>query len=213
MEKLRRRYRDEKRLFSLGGASSWPYFDLMDSLECGPLTIPAIPLVPMPSVYKNNNKNNVSVGGGNYGSGGDGEGDEGEEEDEDDYGYGNRSKSRSINYILRKPSMVNRFAGSEREAVKKRKKREEITVAAVEHEKQGKERGKEMELRLAAEIRDFAERMEGMERKKMEMVRQTERRRMEMETKRAEMILDSQRKIVDMIVSAGTFGAFGGSQL
>ncbi|KAJ6390053.1 hypothetical protein OIU77_024301 [Salix suchowensis] len=44
MEKLRRRYRDEKRVVALGGTCYWQYFDLMDSLERGPLPISAQPL-------------------------------------------------------------------------------------------------------------------------------------------------------------------------
>lgn len=53
--------------------------------------------------------------------------------------------------------------------------------------------------KLAAQMKEFAERFVRIERKKMEVMRENERYRMEMENKRLEMILVSQQKTVDMI--------------
>ncbi|CAK7333923.1 unnamed protein product [Dovyalis caffra] len=199
MEKLRRRYRDEKRLISLGGTCYWQYFDLMDSLERGPLPISAQPLALVPAPlpcqenYNTRNRNRNHGILGEYTN----DNDEEEDEEEDDYGYRSKLRSRSINYILRKPTIVNRYAGGDssgsgflREAAKKRKR-------IVEEEE-----GEEVELGLAGQIKGFAERMVKLERKKMEMMKETERWRMEMENKRLEMILDSHKKIVDMIDQA-----------
>nr|XP_034915950.1 trihelix transcription factor ASIL1 [Populus alba]TKS12054.1 trihelix transcription factor ASIL1 [Populus alba] len=200
MEKLRRRYRDEKRVMALGGTCYWQYFDLMDSLERGPLPISAQPLARVPSQenYHTRNRNNGVLG--EY------DDDKGEDEDDDDEDYGYRSKlrSRSINYILRKPSIVNRYAGGgpsgvSREAEKKRK-REEVEEEEEEEEEEEGEEG--VEMGLAGQIKAFSERMVKLERKKLEVMKETERSRMEMENKKLEMILDSHRKIVHMIGEA-----------
>ncbi|KAJ9176579.1 hypothetical protein P3X46_011878 [Hevea brasiliensis] len=205
MEKLRKRFREERRRISLTGACSWQYFDLMESLERGPMPISARPLALLPpndtgDEDDEDNEEEAEV-----------EVDE-EEEEEEDYGY--RSKSRSINYILRKPTIVNRFAGSNsgfsREAVNKRKREEMVEEEYDDDDDEEGGRGdrrKGVEMGLAGEIRAFAERIVGMERKKIEMMKETEKWRMEMENKRMEMILDSQRKIVSMISAA--FGSQG----
>ncbi|EEF41237.1 trihelix transcription factor ASIL1 [Ricinus communis] len=187
MEKLRKRYREERRRLSLNGTCFWQYFDLMDSLERGPLPISARPLTLIPGNDDNEEDDD----------------EEEEEEEEEEYGY--RSRSLSINYILQKPTIVNRFAGSDSRllpAVMNKRKREEIVEEEEQEEEEEEDSGKSVELELAGEIRAFTERIVGMERKKMQMMKETERWRMEMENKRIEMILDSQRKIVDMISTA-----------
>ncbi|KAJ9169766.1 hypothetical protein P3X46_017920 [Hevea brasiliensis] len=192
MEKLRKRFREERRRISLTGVCSWQYFDLMESLERGPVPISARTLALVrPNDTVNEDEDNEDEA----------EVEQGQDEEEDDYGH--RSKSRSINCILRKPTIVNRFAGSDsgylREAMNQRK-REEM-VEENDDEEEG-ERREGVELGLAEEIRVFAERIVGMESKKMKMTKETEKWRMEMENKRMEMILDSQRKIVSMISAA-----------
>ncbi|KAK5820148.1 trihelix transcription factor ENAP2 [Gossypium arboreum] len=185
MEKLRRRYRSERQ--NLGSASPWPYYDAMESLEQGPLPISARPLASIVpngheagNYYHNDDENNPI---------------EEEEEDDEEHEGGNRfSKSRSINYILRRPSVVNRFSG----LMKKRVRTEEEGDGDGDAAITGKgEEDKGVE--LAMEIRRFAERFMRLERKKMEIMHETERLRMEMENKRIEMILDSEKKIVDAI--------------
>ncbi|KAJ4728478.1 Trihelix transcription factor [Melia azedarach] len=120
IKKLRKRYRSEKERGATSvSAAAWPYFDLMDCLERGPLPISALPLT--------------------------------------DYHY---------------------------------------------HEQEEEEEEEEEEVvgvRLAAEMRKFAERLERIEKRKIEMIRESGRWRMEMESKRIQMIVDSQRKIVDII--------------
>ncbi|KAH7517545.1 hypothetical protein FEM48_Zijuj09G0076400 [Ziziphus jujuba var. spinosa] len=208
MEKLRQRYRAEKkqRLGLSGASSSWQYFDLIDSLERGPLPISARPMVPVPYSH------------------GEAQEDEDDDEDEEDNVENHSNKSRSINYILRRPAVVNRFAGepklsrgggggggggndgnwgfsgSLREPVAKKRK-ESVDEDYEEVEVEG-QRGRELVLKLAGEIRGFADRFIGMENMKMEILKETERCRMEMETKRMDMILQSQHKIVDSIAKA-----------
>ncbi|KAB1199479.1 hypothetical protein CJ030_MR0G022772 [Morella rubra] len=72
---------------------------------------------------------------------------------------------------------------------------------AEEEEEEG-EKGGELSIGVAAEIRAFAERLVGMENMKMKMMKDTEKFRMEMENKRMALILDSQQRIVDSIESA-----------
>ena len=193
MEKLRRRYRDDKRVVAHGGTCYWQYFDLMDSLERGPLPISAQPLARVPC-QENYHTRNISNGVlGEYDD--DDKGGDDDDDDDEDYGYRSKLRSRSINYILRKPSIVNRYAGGgpsgvSREAEKKRKREE------VEGEEEGEEG---VEMGLAGQIKAFSERMVKLERKKLEVMKETERSRMEMENKKLEMILDSHRKIVHMI--------------
>ncbi|MBA0605661.1 hypothetical protein Godav_018213 [Gossypium davidsonii] len=183
MEKLRRRYRSERQ--NLGSASPWAYYDAMEALEQGPLPISARPLTSIVpngheagNYYHNDDENNPI---------------EEEEEDDEEHEGGNRfSKSRSINYILRRPSVVNRFSG----LMKKRVRTEEEGDGDAAITGKGEE---DKGVELAMEIRRFAERFMRMERKKMEIMHETERLRKEMENKRIEMILDSEKKIVDAI--------------
>ncbi|XP_012085099.1 trihelix transcription factor ASIL1 [Jatropha curcas] len=194
MEKLRKRYREERRRVSVTGVCSWQYFDLMDSLDRGPVPIQARPLSLIPPNDTEEEEEEDSEEEGE------------EEEEEENYGY--RSKSRSINYILRKPTIVNRFAGSDsgfiRAAVAATKRKREEMAAAVQVVEEEEVEEDAAGLSLAGEIRAFTERMVGMERKKMEIMKETEKLRMEMENKKMEMILDSQRKIVGTV-----FAAFG----
>ncbi|XP_065876596.1 trihelix transcription factor ENAP2 [Euphorbia lathyris] len=186
MEKLRKRFREEKRRMSFTGACFWQYYDLMESLERGPMPISARPpALTRPRIAENEINEEAE---GEMEMEDEFEEYDEEEEQEDEYEY--RNKSRSINYILRKPTVVNRFAdsGFGGEAMEKRK-REEMAE-------------EEMEIRIAGEIKGFTERIVGMERKKMEVMKETEKWRMEMEKKRIEMILDSQRKICGMISDA-----------
>ncbi|XP_040999508.1 uncharacterized protein LOC121245538 [Juglans microcarpa x Juglans regia] len=98
MEKLRQRLRSEKqRLPTPSSSSSWPYFHLMDSLDRGPLPpISALPisLVPPPHDESDYDDDNDVKEEGGF-----------DEEDYDCHG-----RSRSIDYILRRPTIVNRFA-------------------------------------------------------------------------------------------------------
>lgn len=126
-----------------------------------------------------------------------------EDDDEDDEEGKRYSKSRSINYILRRPSLVNRFAGNgetfsgfAQNSLRKRRIEEE------EEEEGERGRGRNVGFELAAEIRGFAKSVLRVERRKMEMIRETEKYRMDMENKRIEMIMDSQRKVVDTIQKA-----------
>ncbi|KAJ8749578.1 hypothetical protein K2173_026227 [Erythroxylum novogranatense] len=181
MEKLRRRHRQEIRLVSTGGASSWPFFDLMDSLELGPFPIS----VPLLTMFPCTTNTFHDLHGANL--------EEDGEEDLKTHGY--KPKSRSINYIIRKPGIVNRFASGE-----KRKRLEEKDDGEVLEEEEGGG-GIAVEWRLAAEMTAFWERMAVVERRKMEMVKETERWRLEMEMKRRKMIRDSQNIVVDIIAS------------
>ncbi|GMI98654.1 Arabidopsis SIP1 clade Trihelix1 [Hibiscus trionum] len=203
MEKLRRRYRSERQ--GLGSGSAWPYYDAMEALEHGTLRISARPLtsiVPIREKHfyaedryeaRNDYHNIEEEEEEEEGE----EDDDDEEEEEEEYRF---SKSRSINYILRRPSVVNRFSGL-LSGGKKRVRPEEDgdgDVAAIGMEEEDKRVG------LAVEIRRFAERFERVERKKMEIMHENERFRMEMENKRIEMILDSQKKLADAI--SASFG-------
>ncbi|PON60810.1 Myb-like domain containing protein [Trema orientale] len=224
MEKLRQRYRAEKqRLLGLDGVSSssaWPYFDLMDRLERGPLPISARPMIAPPP-YRYDPDQDHENDDDDDDNDDDDDDDDDEDEDEDGEYF---TKSRSIDYILRRPTMVNRFAGvgklsngfsgvwAESEPVAKRRR---VSVEEEEEEEEdedendgilGRRRGREKEreavLELAKEIRAFSERIVGMESMKMEIIKDTERCRREMETKRIDMILRSQNKIVDSITKA-----------
>ncbi|KAK6238884.1 hypothetical protein QUC31_004353 [Theobroma cacao] len=190
MEKLRRRYRSERQ--GVASASLWPYYEAMEALEHGPLPISARPLT---SLVPNRGKNFYSENGHKVGNIYDNNDDVVEEDEEDDEEENQFSKSRSINYILRRPSVVNRFSGF-LSGARKRVRPEEggDEDVAVGEENRGAE--------LAVEIKRFAERFMRVERKRMEMMQETERLRVEMENRRIEMILDSQRKIVDVIASS-----------
>ncbi|KAK8674383.1 hypothetical protein V6N13_112675 [Hibiscus sabdariffa] len=206
MEKLRRRYRSECQ--GLGSGSPWPYYDAMEALEHGPLLISARPLTSIVSTReKRFYPGDGRAAGNNYHKDEEEEeeeedGDDEEEEEEEDYRF---SKSRSINHILRRPSVVNRFSGL-LSGGKKRVRPDgggDGDAGVVGMEEEDKRMG------LAVEIRRFAERFERMERKKMEMMHETERFRMEMENKRIEMILDSHKKIADII--SASFGLNSGN--
>ena len=105
-------------------------------------------------------------------------------------------RSRSINYLLRKPTVVNRFAGIADAGKPIRKRHRDFADEVVVEEENGDDDEEEEEEKgrdavvseLAAEIRKFAERFIGMENMKMEM-----------ENKRMELILDSQKRILDSI--------------
>ena len=191
IEKLRQRYRSESQ--QRHRHSSWPYFPLMDSLHRGPLPISA-----RPPDNNNNNSNNIIN-------------DEDEDEDDNDNESDEENiysiRSRSINYLLRKPTVVNRFAGIADAGKPIRKRHRDFADEVVVEEENGDDDEEEEEEKgrdavvseLAAEIRKFAERFIGMENMKMEMMKDTERYRMEMENKRLELILDSQKRILDSI--------------
>ncbi|XWS47237.1 hypothetical protein CRYUN_Cryun14cG0135300 [Craigia yunnanensis] len=193
MEKLRRRYRSERQ--GLASGAPWPYYDAMEAVEHGPLPISARPLTSFVPTRGNNfySENGHEVGN-NYDKHAENDVVE-EEEEEEDEEENSFSKSRSINYILRRPSVVNRFSGFLSGGKKRVRTEEEgdddAAVVGVEEEKKGVE--------LAMEIRRFADRFMRMEKKRMEMMQETQRFRMEMENRKIEMILDSQRKIVDVI--------------
>ncbi|XVF81190.1 hypothetical protein PTKIN_Ptkin15bG0136700 [Pterospermum kingtungense] len=201
MEKLRRRYRSESQ--GLCSGAPWPYYDAMEALEHGPLPISARPLTPFVPTRGNSfyseNGHEVET---NYDEE-NGVVEEDEEDDDDDDGENHFSKSRSINYILRRPSVVNRFSGFGRKRARTEEggDDDEVAVVGVEEEKKGVE--------IAVEIRRFAERFMRVEKKRMEMMQETERFRMEMENRRIEMILDSQRRLVDLI--SASFGSNSGS--
>ncbi|CAN0897911.1 Protein FIP2 [Linum grandiflorum] len=194
MEKLRRRYRSE---LPRASSSNWPYFSLMDSMERGPISARPV------SEYH-------------------GEAEEEDEEEEDEEGDAEGqdyeaaaayvNKSRSINHILRKPSVVNRFPGNNcytgfllPAAAEGGGKRKRV------YEDEGRNREEEEEegegiggLLVVEEVKKLIEKMKGVERKKMEMVKETERWRMEMEMQRMEMMLASQKKILDLIASSSS---------
>ena len=188
MEKLRRRYRSE---LPRASSSNWPFFSLMDSMERGPIS-------PRPL--------------SEYHGEPDEEEEEEEEEGEEDYQAVYNNKSRSINHILRKPSVVNRFPGNNYSGFL-------LQAAAAAAEGGGKrKRGVEDEgnkeeeegiggLLVVDEVKKLIEKMKGVERKKMEMVKEMEKVRMEMENKRMVMILDAEKRIIQSIQTA-----FGGTQ-
>lgn len=166
----------------------------MDALDCGPFPIPARPLTSLRGREERSHENGFKeIDSDDFNEDNEFE----EEEEDDDEGM---SKSRSINYILRKPCIVNRFSGLFQNPLKRRRF-EDGVEGVVEQVNDGVLEGDEGRggAELASEIRKFAERFTGMERMRMEMMKDTERYRMEMEQKRIGMILDSQRKIVDLI--------------
>ncbi|XP_039160299.1 trihelix transcription factor ASIL1 [Eucalyptus grandis] len=210
MEKLRKRYRAEKQ--RAGAASGWPYYEMMERLERGPMPISARPIAVVPYGARR------AVGGG---IGGDEEeeeeeeaADEEEEEDNEDEEYdGNYSKSRSINHILRRPAMVNRFPRASASAAAGGAKRKRAAEKMEEEEEEAEEEGwgerrrrkRRAVWEMAGEIRGFAERYVGMENVKMEMMRESERWRMDFERKRMDLIAESQSKILDTIAKAFCF--------
>ncbi|KAM7262867.1 hypothetical protein ACFE04_000550 [Oxalis oulophora] len=188
MEKLRRRYRSEKQ----AGPTAWPYFFQMDCLETGKsVIIAATPISQMrPDVADDEDE------------------DENDDDDDVDDEEDGCSKLRSINYILRKPTYVNRFSSGVGLKRERSDYVEEVGVgvgAGVGVEPMRYEEGRTREEEgmgtemLAAEVRRFSERMVKIEKQKMEMIKETERWRMEMEDRKVRMILDSQSKVVDII--------------
>ncbi|CAL1361631.1 unnamed protein product [Linum trigynum] len=198
MEKLRSRYRVELHTASSAAlGSNWPYFTLMDSMERGgpPAPISARPLSQV--ARRDHDGLSAAAATGGYGSGGDYYGGQDEEGEGEDYeAYYNRS--RSINHIIRKPSIVNRFPGSSNLGFLQ----DAAATMGAKRKRGEEEEGNEKGFGLVDEIKTFIEKMKGVERKKMEMFKETERWRMEMERKRVEMMLASQRKILDLIAAA-----------
>lgn len=225
IEKLRKRYRAER---VKPYPNSWPYFELMDHMERGPLPIDARPM----SMVKYQNSN--SAGNNNDES----------DSDDGDANYGGldvkRSKLKSINNIVRgdlggnlgmssnSNRNVNRVSmnrncgggggsGSQRALRGTRNTLNEKRNSHFENDASYEEEGEDEEeegaeekggeevregavgKELAAEIRGFAERFMTMENTKIEMMREAEKYRMDMENKRMHMIAESQRKMVDTI--------------
>ncbi|KAE8685490.1 Sec14p-like phosphatidylinositol transfer family protein [Hibiscus syriacus] len=196
MEKLRRRYRSERQ--GLGPGSPWPYYDTMEALEHGPLFITGRPLTTIvPSREKHFYPEDGHEARNNHHNDEEEEEEDDEDKEEEEYIF---SKSRSINHILRRPTVVNRFSGLLSDGKKRVRPEEDgdggVAVTGMEEE--------DKRVGIAVEIRRFAERFERMERKKMEIMHETERFRMQMENKRIEMILDSHKKAVDLI--SASFG-------
>ncbi|KAI4341600.1 hypothetical protein MLD38_026303 [Melastoma candidum] len=181
MEKLRKRYRSDRKRILQGSmsVSPWPYYDLMDQLEHGPRRITDAHPVKAARTE-----------------------DDDDEEDERGFGGGRNRRVRSVDYILRRAGVVNRFAASGTDSGA----RVVVPEAAAEKRKRVEEGGdgkREKVMRgLAEEIRGMAEKYVGVEEVKMEMVRETERWRMDMERKRLDLIIDSQRKLVEAIAKA-----------
>nr|GLL30806.1 trihelix transcription factor ASIL2 [Ipomoea trifida]GMD17250.1 trihelix transcription factor ASIL1 [Ipomoea batatas] len=202
IEKLRKRYRAER---LKPYPNSWQFFELMDSLERGPLPIAAHPVTMVK--YQNPNYR--------Y------------EEDSDNEavnpGYGSvdfrKNKSKSINHIVSGEISANGFNNSTRNMNKMALSARRIPIHEFrkgnfanepsddegEDEEEVDEDGIEEEdggvgdSELAAEIRGFAERFMRVEKRKIEMMRDTGRYRIEMEKKRLDMILETQRKIADSV--------------
>ncbi|KAJ4954192.1 hypothetical protein NE237_031024 [Protea cynaroides] len=187
MEKLRKRYRAEKQRLS---PSLWPYFNLMDLMERGPLPI-AARLISYSGDHLHRNR------------------DDDDEEDDDD----ETDKSRSINHILRRPPMASQYPSPQWSSgggvgvegppgvsrfFKNPKFRKRKSFEMDDEEKDGVDPISE----LASVVRAFGEGLIRLENMKIEMMKETERYRMEMETKRAEMILDSQSRIINAIAKS-----------
>lgn len=115
------------------------------------------------------------------------------------------SKSRSINYIVRRPGTVNRFAGDGGGLLqwghKERSKRKRRDDGGGE----GRRR-REGARAVATEIRDFAERVMVMEKKRMEFATETVKLRKEMEVRRLRLIQTSQAQLLQSLTSV--FGSF-----
>lgn len=220
MEKLRKRFRAERqRGGGGGGPTGWLYYEPMDRLEHGPKAS-ARPISVVPYRAKSQNFNGKSHAFQNDYDEYEEEEDEYDHEDDEndeDEEQGPYSRSQSINYILRRPSVVNRFpsdrsfSGSAvpdlapRHLATKRM-REDFMDVGVNDQEEAQEESERIRKaaisKLAREIRAFAETYVGMENVKMEMMKEAERSRLEMENKRMEMILDSQKKMVEAIAKA-----------
>ncbi|KAJ4964868.1 hypothetical protein NE237_016717 [Protea cynaroides] len=193
MEKLRQRYRSEKQRSS---PSLWPYFNLMDQMERGPLPIAARPISYIDHLHRDR---------------GDDDGDDDYDDDDDD----DTNKSRSINHILHRLPMASTYhtpqwnhggsGGEERPPRVSRylrnpmfRKRKLFEMDEEEEEEVGVDPISE----LASVVKAFGEGFVRIENMKMELMKETESYRMEMETRRTEMIIESQRRIVDAIAKA-----------
>lgn len=211
IEKLRQRYRAEKQKPN----PNWEYFDLMDRLDRGPLPISAQPIAMV--------QYNRSGDDDYY----DYEHDEHNSAEVSEAKYNNRhinssrkNKSKSVNRIVRGPengtkaTMDRKLNGVgekvseylQKPVIQRRKERFERYErdGEDEEEEEEEEGGSERDLvfELAAEIKEFAERLVKMENKKMEIIKETEMYRMAMENKRMKKIAESQRKIIDSIARA-----------
>lgn len=170
----------------MGPISIWPFYNQMEELDSNPAPISARPLTRLPPNSNNHYKDDDDEDDDNYE----------EEEDEDE----RQSKSRSINYILRRPGTVNRFAGvgggllswGQKERSSKRKR----------NDGDGVERRRKGAKAVAAEIKAFAERVMVMEKKKIEFVKETVRLRKEMEIRRSNLIQSSQTQLLEFINNA-----------
>ncbi|KAG7626492.1 putative transcription factor MYB family [Arabidopsis thaliana] len=189
IEKMRKRFRSERQ--SMGPISIWPFYNQMEELDSSnPAPISARPLTRLPpssnNRYVDDEEEDEEEDNNNY-----------EEEEEEDE---RQSKSRSINYILRRPGTVNRFAGvgggllswGQKERSSKRKR----------NDGDGGERRRKGMRAVAAEIRAFAERVMVMEKKKIEFAKETVRLRKEMEIRRINLIQSSQTQLLQFINNA-----------
>lgn len=171
----------------MGPISFWPFYNQMEELDSNPAPISARPLTRLPpnssSHYQEDQEDQE-------------EDDNYEEEDE------RQSKSRSINYILRRPGSVNRFAGvgggllswGQRDRSSKRKRNK--------NDGDGGERRRKGVRAVAAEIRAFAERVMVMEKRKMEFAKETVKLRKEMEIRRIDLIQSSQAQLLEFLNNA-----------
>ncbi|XAR60963.1 hypothetical protein NMG60_11034527 [Bertholletia excelsa] len=204
IEKLRQRYRAEKQKPN----PNWEYFDVMDRLDRGPLPISAQPIAMV--------QYNRSGDDDCY----DYEHDEHDSAEVSEAKYNNRcinssrkNKSKSVNRIAREPenrtkaTMDRKLNGVgekvseflQKPVIQRRKERFERYEREDEEEEEEGGSERDLAFELAAEIKEFAERLVKMEHKKMEIIKETETCRMEMENKRMKKIAESQRKIVDSI--------------
>ncbi|CAN6545119.1 unnamed protein product [Malus baccata var. baccata] len=191
MEKLRQRHRAVKKRLGQRTKSGWPFFELMEQMERGPMPISAMPMAEMPHQQEEEEEHDY------HGSGGGGH----EDDDEENF-----NKVRSIDFILRRPTFVNRFSGKasflQGAAAAAELKRGREAVGGGDVVERPQHRGREMVVELADEMRAFAQQLMGVEKRRMKMMKETERYRVEMEKRRISMILQSQQKIVDSINTA-----------
>ncbi|XXG75650.1 hypothetical protein AAC387_Pa08g0176 [Persea americana] len=172
IEKLRKRYRNEKqRCASSAAPPSWPFFRKMDSMEIG-----------APSPNSDTTDDEDDAGDGRFN------------------GH-TRSIHRLLISGGNRPGGRSGGAAGPRIRIVKREVVEEEDGSGFEAGKRRRTRkGEEGVGELVAAIRALGEGFVRMERMKMEMAREAERMKMEMEMKRTEMILESQQRIVDAFV-------------
>ncbi|XP_068322074.1 trihelix transcription factor ENAP1-like [Pyrus communis] len=192
MEKLRQRHRAVKKRLGQRTKSGWPFFELMEQMERGPMPISVMPMAEMPHQQEEEERDYHDR---NYHGGGN------EDDDEE-----NSNKVRSIDFILRRPTFVNRFSGKasflQGPAAAAELKRGREAVGECDVAEPPQHRGREMVVELADEMRAFAQQLIGVENMRMKMMKETERYRVEMEKRRMSMILQSQQKIVHSINTA-----------